>query len=746
MQSLRFAHRVWTLAPLLAILAASCAEPNKLPTDPDPPDEELPPNPVECKLDGTFNIDSIAIIKGACDLEVQDKTLEMRSTTGPLLLDFDDTSWAVGTKDAKRCTANFQGPDNWFYNGTSRTRVMDVTVTGDKISGEMTDLLQGMDSSGKTCDATFRIQATRTGPPSPGAPIGSSCGPVGCSGDLCAFGAQYECASGICLLQTFPKLDSLCTEPCDPKVGCSNGLVCKQADEVWDGAAPGYYCAPFYAICGNNQIEADEVCDDGNTKGGDGCSADCKSNETCGDGVVQVTKGEQCESTAPKEWVNCTADCKLDVPAGVVTPLPIDTIQPEAASGGPGVFFVGGTVDRFTEPQNNYDIYVARTINNGATWTQTQFKIPDGIPELGSIAARGQQVAVAILDSFTANGFWLAESTDGGATYNASTFQTLPEGAVQGVVGGSDKRSLTLHYAADGGLLALTALADTVVVSRRAPGQSIWKTAGKLVMPNGGGSCTYWWHPPRLDSTWTPGVHLHDDGQRIQITAGQECAGSHSALTMESVDNGASFGAIVDLVAASGLTKAQQVNVSAGPQGKLGVCLVGTNAMAMNAAFCAAAPASGAPWQFADAQATWDNAFVHAPDAATVLGSNTLLYSHISYSDQAVYVHRSSDAGLTWSMLPIPSAGFATRALFPVSADSLWLFEVDDGSDASLVRVGNNGMVATPREYLFGDARRLNGSYPWGIATAYDGTGATLLAFSVPDDLRKAVTVVRILK
>ena len=47
------------------------------------------------------------------------------------------------------------------------------------------------------------------------------------------------------------------------------------------------------ALCGNGEIDLSEVCDDGNTLSGDGCSADCESDETCGNG--QVDLGELCD-------------------------------------------------------------------------------------------------------------------------------------------------------------------------------------------------------------------------------------------------------------------------------------------------------------------------------------------------------------------------------------------------------------------------------------------------------------------
>jgi cysteine-rich repeat protein len=51
-------------------------------------------------------------------------------------------------------------------------------------------------------------------------------------------------------------------------------------------------CQP---ACGNSKLELDEGCDDGNSVDGDGCSADCKSNETCGNGIVDTAVGEICD-------------------------------------------------------------------------------------------------------------------------------------------------------------------------------------------------------------------------------------------------------------------------------------------------------------------------------------------------------------------------------------------------------------------------------------------------------------------
>ena len=61
------------------------------------------------------------------------------------------------------------------------------------------------------------------------------------------------------------------------------------------------------AGCGNFYTEEGEVCDDGNRLHGDGCSADCKSDESCGNGIVDQTVGESCDDPGPLCRSNCVS-------------------------------------------------------------------------------------------------------------------------------------------------------------------------------------------------------------------------------------------------------------------------------------------------------------------------------------------------------------------------------------------------------------------------------------------------------
>jgi len=86
--------------------------------------------------------------------------------------------------------------------------------------------------------------------------------------------------------------------------------------------------------CGSGILDSGEVCDDGNNRDGDGCSADCRTKEKdfdcpevgklcvytvrCGDGVVSGT--ERCDP--PNVGQGCSATCELE-PGHVCDPPPV---------------------------------------------------------------------------------------------------------------------------------------------------------------------------------------------------------------------------------------------------------------------------------------------------------------------------------------------------------------------------------------------------------------------------------------
>ncbi len=61
--------------------------------------------------------------------------------------------------------------------------------------------------------------------------------------------------------------------------------------------------------CGDRRRDQGEQCDDGNNVSGDGCRADCRSNETCGNGQRDVS--EQCDDGNTVAGDGCGVDCRL---------------------------------------------------------------------------------------------------------------------------------------------------------------------------------------------------------------------------------------------------------------------------------------------------------------------------------------------------------------------------------------------------------------------------------------------------
>lgn len=83
--------------------------------------------------------------------------------------------------------------------------------------------------------------------------------------------------------------------------------------------------------CGNGVLDPGEACDDGNLAGADGCSADCRSDESCGNGIVDYalpiaeecdcgsgTPAAGCSSSNSDTAGLCRSDCRLHCGDGVV--------------------------------------------------------------------------------------------------------------------------------------------------------------------------------------------------------------------------------------------------------------------------------------------------------------------------------------------------------------------------------------------------------------------------------------------
>lgn len=94
-------------------------------------------------------------------------------------------------------------------------------------------------------------------------------------------------------------------------VDCPPDLVCPAGQRC---AANAPVC--IKDDCGDGIRQASETCDDGNIEDGDGCSKTCKSDESCGNSIVDimpaggVSRSESCDDGNNIDGDGCSADCR----------------------------------------------------------------------------------------------------------------------------------------------------------------------------------------------------------------------------------------------------------------------------------------------------------------------------------------------------------------------------------------------------------------------------------------------------
>lgn len=77
-------------------------------------------------------------------------------------------------------------------------------------------------------------------------------------------------------------------------------------------------CGELTSSCGNNILEPDEQCDDGNNSGGDGCGPSC-SFEECGNSILDF--GEECDDGNNTGADGCSPTCLIEICGnGIVDP------------------------------------------------------------------------------------------------------------------------------------------------------------------------------------------------------------------------------------------------------------------------------------------------------------------------------------------------------------------------------------------------------------------------------------------
>lgn len=142
-------------------------------------------------------------------------------------------------------------------------------------------------------------------------PTGSSCAAnqLVCISDSCGNGVVEVEANEVCDDGNISDGDG-CSGDCRVLENCGDGTI-DQYEACDDAnAIAGDGCTPDCVsdeTCGNGYRDLLETCDDGNNVSGDGCNSDCTVLENCGDGIRDV--GEVCDDGGMESGDGCSATC-----------------------------------------------------------------------------------------------------------------------------------------------------------------------------------------------------------------------------------------------------------------------------------------------------------------------------------------------------------------------------------------------------------------------------------------------------
>lgn len=144
--------------------------------------------------------------------------------------------------------------------------------------------------------------------------VASSC--IGTNTVTCP-GSEMVCRAGTVCHRLDDEPQCVRPDQFPPCEGVSDTMACDQnGDDVPEGTCYGGAC--FAWECGNGRVDADEACDDGGNRTGDGCSADCLSKEVCGNGIVDPVRlvndtlvpTEQCDDMNLVGHDGCSSSCR----------------------------------------------------------------------------------------------------------------------------------------------------------------------------------------------------------------------------------------------------------------------------------------------------------------------------------------------------------------------------------------------------------------------------------------------------
>ncbi len=177
-----------------------------------------------------------------------------------------------------------------------------------------------------------------------------------------------------------------CNGSCSSDESCGNGII--ELDEECDDSDPTH-CDQVLCVrvrCGNGIVEPGEVCDDGDDLPGNGCSFDCKSNETCGNGTIDYFAGEQCDDKNTRNVDGCSSTCRVEpmawraIDSEAIAPALVNaTADYDVARNRLVVFSGNNATTNVTETAEVWEL-------DGSTWIHRLLSNPPPARELSAIA------------------------------------------------------------------------------------------------------------------------------------------------------------------------------------------------------------------------------------------------------------------------------------------------------------------------------------------------------------------------
>lgn len=271
-----------------------------------------------CALGGTFLVGTPRIVDGACPGGIPAaRMLTVFPQAGNDTFAVDYAGVTVSGRASGTCELA-GGPSSVVLDGHAALVSVRASVEGDQLSA-LVELAVSDRAPDELCDVRYELTGQRVDPTQLGNPTGGSCGTgASCVGDRCAYGEVSACQFDTCVFQRLAGTGTgadervYCSEPCSPG-SCPEGYACADFGDFAYRTLQRFFCALAESTCGDGLREGSEACDDGNREGGDDCSADCRSTEQCGNGLVDGVRFEQCDDGNLVDGDGCSARCALEV-------------------------------------------------------------------------------------------------------------------------------------------------------------------------------------------------------------------------------------------------------------------------------------------------------------------------------------------------------------------------------------------------------------------------------------------------